>query len=392
MSNFSKTLQSRENRIHPPSPPSSISSLSDLTHIQQESDALQLLQSLSTPSRQQEHHTLRTQFQFHDQLGLPRSQFQLHLGQLHHQSQVDYQQRLEYPHQHHPGHRSGFHFNPSLQLEKDSLQQLMTKKRDYNGVQRVNSPIQQTLKPIAPQHSQQTSQQTHPIISAIPDSTPTLQHVNQSSDSVSKSKSSRQTPQLRPAQTTRRLLSPAVPTSNVKAKKDSVNAKDYWNNPGMKTLVNWITEPGNYTRLNDKNAISGQKPADVKRQLAKRINEQEGTDWTPEQLKTKLQYLTRRYDQARKIKNSTGEGDTETETLKKRIEDICPVFDRLSEVFETDLDRNPLIGWDSITALDSFDHDKEEETDDLTSEESESDSSESNGTCMVTNGLINSYL
>ncbi|KAG0019044.1 hypothetical protein BGZ80_006381 [Entomortierella chlamydospora] len=60
-------------------------------------------------------------------------------------------------------------------------------------------------------------------------------------------------------------------------------------------------------------------------------------------------------------KATAGEGDTTKGSLQKRISDVCPVFNRLAEIFETDFDPNPLIGWDSITAVDNFNHDQEAE-------------------------------
>ncbi|KAF9161865.1 hypothetical protein BGX21_010070 [Mortierella sp. AD011] len=256
----------------------------------------------------------------------------------------------------------------------------MARKRYSNGtIQQQQAPrpaFERLLQPMASQSSLSVFPQ-YSQSSATQSAIPQHQQLPQTSSSIeprqaSVAPSDRRDLRAVPVASTSKQQTPA-PTTKPKKASTSLNPKDYWNNPGMRTLINWMTEPGNYERLNNKNAVSGQKPKDIKRQLLQHINEQEGTDWSAEQLKTKLQYMTRRYDQAKKIKNKTGKGDTTTESLQKRISDICPVFDRLAEVFEADLDRNPFIGWDSVSAVDIFDHDQEEEIDDLTSDEDEND-------------------
>ncbi|KAG0211047.1 hypothetical protein B0O80DRAFT_497149 [Mortierella sp. GBAus27b] len=127
--------------------------------------------------------------------------------------------------------------------------------------------------------------------------------------------------------------------------KQAVKEKDkktFFNAEGMDTFVDWITDAENYERLTKKRPISGHKLTDVHDDIAKYVNSLHGTTWDRSTVKSKLQYVKKKYDQARDIMSSTGEGNTDTETLSDRVLILCPPFDKLDTVFGTSLSRNPL--------------------------------------------------
>ncbi|KAF9157543.1 hypothetical protein BGX20_003850 [Mortierella sp. AD010] len=117
--------------------------------------------------------------------------------------------------------------------------------------------------------------------------------------------------------------------------------KSFWLSPEIDALVDWITDPDNYEKLNKKKPISGQKVSDIHAEIADYINSICQSGWDKHIVKSKIEYAKKKYDQARAISQRTGAGDTEQETLREQIQDICPHFDRFHEVYGGSLSRNP---------------------------------------------------
>ncbi|KAF8930579.1 hypothetical protein BGZ58_008164 [Dissophora ornata] len=110
----------------------------------------------------------------------------------------------------------------------------------------------------------------------------------------------------------------------------------------MPAFIDWLTDPYNYSRLHNKYATSGQKVKDIHKEIAMYINDAyalENIVWSEEQVKSKIQYIKQKYKDA---KNMTliGEGSMDSDTLRARLEKICPPFERLDAVMGSSLSAN----------------------------------------------------
>ncbi|KAF9336560.1 hypothetical protein BG006_008245 [Podila minutissima] len=104
----------------------------------------------------------------------------------------------------------------------------------------------------------------------------------------------------------------------------------------MATFFDWITDPHNHERLHKKNPVSGQKPKDIRQEIANIVNKKHNTAWTELQVKSKIAYSKTKYREAMKL-NSTGKGArVSCEQL-----DLCPEFVRLHQVYGGNLAANP---------------------------------------------------
>ncbi|KAF9346293.1 hypothetical protein BGX26_002214 [Mortierella sp. AD094] len=88
----------------------------------------------------------------------------------------------------------------------------------------------------------------------------------------------------------------------------------------MDAFVDWLTDPDNHMRLNNPRPTSGKKPRDLYQEIADYVNSIHDTDWTHE---------------------TTGEGDTDKETLREKIRAICPEYERSHAVYSSSLSKNP---------------------------------------------------
>ncbi|KAF9200166.1 hypothetical protein BGZ59_003444 [Podila verticillata] len=143
------------------------------------------------------------------------------------------------------------------------------------------------------------------------------------------------------------------------------SSSQFWRNPGMKALIDWYTDYDNYKRLNAVRPTPGNKPIDVRKEIAAAVNNAEGTDWTEVTVKSKLQYVRKRYMEAKALKvSSTGEGTIGTVTLDSRVKEICPVYERLATVLSGSLVNNgpPPVQAGSKRGM-TFDEDTEEGSD-----------------------------
>ncbi|KAG0359183.1 hypothetical protein BGZ54_010076 [Gamsiella multidivaricata] len=115
----------------------------------------------------------------------------------------------------------------------------------------------------------------------------------------------------------------------------------FWRNPGMKALVDWCTDFDNYKRLNTVRPTVGNKPIDVRKETTIFVNKAEGIIWTDVTVKSKLQYVKKRFMEAKTLKRKTaGEGTIGMVTLDSRMKDICPVCERLVAVLSGSLVNN----------------------------------------------------
>ncbi|KAF9275401.1 hypothetical protein BGZ74_004037 [Mortierella antarctica] len=117
----------------------------------------------------------------------------------------------------------------------------------------------------------------------------------------------------------------------------TLKASSFWVQEGMATFFDWITNPHNHERLYKKNPISGQKPKDIRQEIANVVNNKHNTKWTEGQVKSKIAYVKAKYREAAK-KNSTGKG---AQVSNEQLE-VCPEFVRLHEVYGGSLSANPL--------------------------------------------------
>ncbi|KAF9429272.1 hypothetical protein BGZ76_001560, partial [Entomortierella beljakovae] len=125
--------------------------------------------------------------------------------------------------------------------------------------------------------------------------------------------------------------------------------KSFWLSAEVDALVEWLIDPDNHEKLNRKKPISGQKLTDIHAEIAVYINSKCQSNWDRGIVKSKIEYVKKKYDQARAISQSTGAGDAEKETLREQMLDICPHFDRFHEVYGGSLSRNPPSFKESIT-------------------------------------------
>ncbi|KAF9943833.1 hypothetical protein BGZ65_000157, partial [Modicella reniformis] len=95
-------------------------------------------------------------------------------------------------------------------------------------------------------------------------------------------------------------------------------------------------------KLKNPRPIHGQRAVDLYEALAKSINAKYiNANWDKDTVKSKLQYTKKKYDKAKAIVTSTGQGNTETETLESQLLDICPFYHELDAVYSCSLARNP---------------------------------------------------
>lgn len=109
--------------------------------------------------------------------------------------------------------------------------------------------------------------------------------------------------------------------------------QSFWEVLGTSTLVDWLADYDNHKRLNAPRPVSGCKPIDVRKEIAALVNRTHGTEWDESNVKSKIQYAKKKYQDAKAILASTGEGNTDYAILRKRILEICPPFDRLHAVY-----------------------------------------------------------
>ncbi|KAG0284190.1 hypothetical protein BGZ96_011447, partial [Linnemannia gamsii] len=108
----------------------------------------------------------------------------------------------------------------------------------------------------------------------------------------------------------------------------TLRASSFWVQEGMDTFFDWITNPHNHERLYQKTPVSGQKPKDVRQEIAGVVNSKHNTKWTELQVKSKIAYVRAKYREATML-NSTGQG---AQVNAKQLE-VCPEFTRLYKVY-----------------------------------------------------------
>ncbi|KAG0212276.1 hypothetical protein BGX31_001530 [Mortierella sp. GBA43] len=152
------------------------------------------------------------------------------------------------------------------------------------------------------------------------------------------------------------------------SKEEDVVVKLSFISKGMDTLVDWVTDTGNY------------KPSTLKRtrfykkrlvhtygDIAKHINSIHGTKWNRDTLNNALCFLRSSYDRAKKILESTRGNIEKDATLRDKVLTVCPPFEKLQTVFEPPLKRPHLQPGEPADSDDTIDmgyddHPTEDET------------------------------
>ncbi|KAF9434220.1 hypothetical protein BGZ76_008373 [Entomortierella beljakovae] len=111
----------------------------------------------------------------------------------------------------------------------------------------------------------------------------------------------------------------------------------------MDLFVEWMTDPENHAKLSKKLPVSGQKTGDLHLVIANYVNRIHGTKWTKEIVKEKIQHTNQKYDEATRLKNTTGGGETkDMDNQRERNPALYPDYDRFHEVWGDTLSRDPL--------------------------------------------------
>ncbi|KAF9318587.1 hypothetical protein BG006_003171, partial [Podila minutissima] len=162
----------------------------------------------------------------------------------------------------------------------------------------------------------------------------------------------------------------SAPSGAANSKKVS-----FWSQPGIIPFVNWLTDPDNHKTLNKKKTVAGETTNEMLDKLRTYVKDKSGVDWTREQVKGKIQYAKKKYDEANKLRKATGEGN-DTTTLRERMLVICPYFDQFHAVYGSSLARNPPPPHQSVKypGDKTIDMESEEETDDIEESSSDEDS------------------
>ncbi|GJJ71565.1 hypothetical protein EMPS_03915 [Entomortierella parvispora] len=114
---------------------------------------------------------------------------------------------------------------------------------------------------------------------------------------------------------------------------------DYWHKPDILAFVDWITDPKLYARFKDPRGVAGKSKNEVFKEIATYINATtkpiRPMDYNS--AKSRFQVIKGKYDKARELMNIPGPGGTEdAAVLMDRARTVCPHFDRLYAVLESD--------------------------------------------------------
>lgn len=115
-----------------------------------------------------------------------------------------------------------------------------------------------------------------------------------------------------------------------------LKASSFWVQEGMTTFFDWITNPHNHERLYRKTPIPGQRPKDIRQEIANVVNNKHNTKWTEIQVKSKIAYVKAKYREAAMLSSTGQEAQVSTRQLE-----ICPEFARLYNVYGGNLSANP---------------------------------------------------
>jgi hypothetical protein len=146
------------------------------------------------------------------------------------------------------------------------------------------------------------------------------------------------------------------------ARKEEVIVKFSFNTEGLDTLVNWITDARNYEQItHNRSRFHKKKLVHTYRHIADYINSIHGTKWSRNTLNTALGFLKSSYDRAKKILESTHNGNIEEDaTLRDKVLTVCPPFEKLQTVFEPPLKRPHLQPGEPAGSDDTIDMDSDE--------------------------------
>ncbi|KAF9990035.1 hypothetical protein BGZ80_005889 [Entomortierella chlamydospora] len=138
--------------------------------------------------------------------------------------------------------------------------------------------------------------------------------------------------------------SPAsTPPSRLKSATSRNDSKQkFWNAPGMDMFIEWATDSDINEKLINPRPVPGQRAVDLYDEIAAKVNAKHGTKWDRKAIKSKLQYAKAKYDAAKKIARSLGDGEDESDkSLKEQIEAICPPCNKFHAVYGGCIIKNP---------------------------------------------------
>ncbi|KAF9945738.1 hypothetical protein BGZ72_001060 [Mortierella alpina] len=110
----------------------------------------------------------------------------------------------------------------------------------------------------------------------------------------------------------------------------------FWSSEGTEAVVDWISHPENYRRLNNPRPVAGSRVQDIHQEIADWIKAERNVDLGAKQIKSKIGYIKRKYREALAL-SSTGVG----ENVRQRQEGQCPPFERLHAVFNSSPSLHP---------------------------------------------------
>ncbi|KAG0202431.1 hypothetical protein BGX31_003602, partial [Mortierella sp. GBA43] len=119
------------------------------------------------------------------------------------------------------------------------------------------------------------------------------------------------------------------------ASKEIDSRRRSFNTEGMDTLVDWITDARNYKPSTSKRTTGQKKLVHSHDDIVNHINSTHGTKWNRGTIEHNLEFVIKRYYQAKELLISASEGgsiETDT-TLRDEVLTVCPPFEKLDTVF-----------------------------------------------------------
>ncbi|KAF9190777.1 hypothetical protein BGZ50_009828 [Haplosporangium sp. Z 11] len=152
------------------------------------------------------------------------------------------------------------------------------------------------------------------------------------------------------------------PKQEIQQPKKRREKRSFWTAPGMNELVDWLTDFDNHKRLHAVRPVSGQRPVDVRKEISAYIKERCGAEMDEAQIKSKIQYAKKRYQEAKELTERTGEGDTESGTLRERMLELCPDYDRFHAIYAGNLALDPPAPIESTSNVEGHGFDESSES------------------------------
>ncbi|KAK3815383.1 MAG: hypothetical protein J3Q66DRAFT_433209 [Benniella sp.] len=242
--------------------------------------------------------------------------------------------------------------------QRQQLQQLLQQLQQQQPIQQQQrhqqQPIQQQLHQQhpqpqqqpqqQPQPQQQQQQQQHPIQAPRSQEGQCAGYSDETSEGFPVTVLRLPIQQIPNTPSGNRDLSGPTETisSNAKRKKRSKPIFE-WTKRCEELLVQWWSDPTNYTRYHKaENHYVGYSKVKLQEELATLFKARLGIQIRAKQLKTKMEYMAKKFRKAESLAKQSGEGDTEQGTLEERVKAIFFYYYRLIPVLGTDARQMPL--------------------------------------------------